>query len=82
MNFLKLFKHQTDNGSLTLEGFLAEKGFTCNIPFYYSGHGLSVRIDGLEASIRDNTEYALLYRGSKSDVKAELEILLDNSRRD
>lgn len=82
MNFLKPFKHQTDNGNLTLEGFLAEKGFTSNIPFYYSGHGLSVRIDGAEASIGDNQEYALLYRGSKADVKAELEILLDNSRRD
>jgi hypothetical protein len=81
MDFLKLFK-QTDNGNLTLEGYLNKKGFTSNIPFYYSGHGLSVRIDGTEASIRDNEEYALLYRSSKADVKAELEILLDNSRRD
>lgn len=81
MDFLKLFK-QTDNGNLTLEGFLNKKGFTSNIPFYYSGHGLAVRIDGPEASIRDNTEYSLLYKGSKADVKAELEILLDNSRRD
>jgi hypothetical protein len=82
MNFLKLFKHQTDNGSLTLEGFLAEKEFTSAIPFYYSGHGLSVRIDGKNASIRDNDEGGLLYSGSKQDVKQELEILLDNSRRD
>ena len=82
MNFLKLFKQQTETGSLTLEGFLLEKGFTSSIPFYYSGHGLAVRIDGTEASIRDNTEYSLLYKGSKQDVKAELEILLDNSRRD
>ena len=81
MNFLKLFK-QTDNGDLTLEGFLNQKGFTSNIPFYYSGHGLLVRIDGNEASIRDDQEYSLLYKGSKADVKAELEILLDNSRRD
>ena len=82
MNFLKLFKQQNESGSLTLEGFLSEKGFTSNIPFYYSGHGLSVRIDGAEASIRDNQEYSLLYKGSKQAVKQELEILLDNSRRD
>lgn len=82
MDFLNLFKHKNESGSLTLEGFLAEKGFTSSIPFYYSGHGLLVRIDGLEASIRDNQEYSLLYKGSKADVKAELEILLDNSRRD
>lgn len=81
MNFLELFK-QENNGDLTLEGFLNQKGFSSNIPFYYSGHGLAVRIDGNEASIRDNEEYALLYKGSKADVKAELEILLDNSRRD
>lgn len=82
MNFLKLFKQQTDNGDLTLEEFLSQKGFTSSIPFCYSGHGLSVRIDGHDASIRDNEEYSLLYKGSKQDVKAELEILLDNSRRD
>lgn len=82
MDFLKHFKKTSDNGALTLEGFLEEKGFTSNIPFYYSGHGLSVRIDGNEASIKDNEEYSLLYHGSKADVKAELEILLDRSRRD
>ena len=82
MNFLKLFKQQTNDGDLTLEGFLSQKGFTSSIPFCYSGHGLSVRIDGLDASISDNEEYSLLYRGSKAEVKAELEILLDNSRRD
>lgn len=82
MNFLKHFKQKTDNGDLTLEGYLAEKGFTSSIPFYYSGHGLSVRIDGQDASIMDNKEYALLYHGSKQSVRQELEILLDKSRRD
>ena len=28
--FLKHFKQKTDNGDLTLEGYLAEKGFTSN----------------------------------------------------
>lgn len=82
MDFLNLFKQQTDNGELTLEGFLSQKGFTSSIPFYYSGHGLSVRIDGSDASISDNEEYALLYHGSKQSVRQELEILLDKSRRD
>lgn len=82
MNFLKLFKQTEDNGDLTLEGYLTKKGFYSSIPFYYSGHGLAVRIDGQEASIRDNIEYSLLYHGTKQEVRQELEILLDKSRRD
>ena len=82
MNFLKLFKQTEDNGDLSLEGYLTKKGFYSSIPFYYSGHGLAVRIDGQDASIRDNIEYALLYHGTKQEVRQELEILLDKSRRD
>lgn len=66
----------------TLTAFLEENGFTSAIPFCYSGHNLSVRIDGQEATIRDNIDYALLYKGDYLSVIAELTILLDKSRRD
>lgn len=82
MNFLSKFRFKEDNGDLTLEGFLASKGFTSAIPFYYSGHGFSVRVDGGSASIRHIDDGDLLYIGTKQEVKQELEILLDKDNRD